>query len=151
MSEEDDTPIISAISRAIAEGIFHNEKVIILSNAGSTDEVIPTHFQIGLYMFELVYCSTTYDHNNGNFKGDIFSRHGKSYSLWYYQDRFNKITIQSDTSPKLSHTNKKYTLAYVRIDNIDEQSYKNKFLQLLGGQLHIQCDIHKLPLITSHQ
>ena len=26
---------------------------------------------------------------------------------------------------------------------------KNKFLQLLGGQVHVQCNIHKLPLIIS--
>ena len=41
--------------------------------------------------------------------------------------------------------------AYVRVDEFDEQSYKNKFLQMLGGQVHVQCDVQKLPLIIPHQ
>lgn len=51
----------------------------------------------------------------------------------------------------LNHANRKYTLAYTRIDDLDEQSDKNKFLQLLGGQIHVKCNTHGLPLIISHQ
>ena len=56
-----------------------------------------------------------------------------------------------DTYPELRHENKNYTLAYVRVDDFVEESYINKFLQLLGGQVHVKCDVHKLPLIISRQ
>ena len=59
------------------------------------------------------------------------------------------MTVQSDTYLELSHENRNHTLAYVRVDEFDEQPYKNKFLQLLGGQVHVQCDVQKLPLIFS--
>ena len=34
---------------------------------------------------------------------------------------FDKITVQLDTYPKLSHENRNYTLSYVRVDKFDEQ------------------------------
>ena len=81
------------------------------------------------------------------FSMEIFLVDMDFFSKWWYQDRFDKITVQSDTHPELSHENRKYTLAYVRVDEFDEKSYKNKFLQLLGGQVHVQCGVHKHPLI----
>ena len=51
----------------------------------------------------------------------------------------------------MSHENRNYTLAYVRVNEFDEQSYKNKFLQLVGGQVHVQYYVQKIPLIISHQ
>ena len=71
------------------------------------------------------------------------------FSNWWYQDYFDKLTVQSDTYLELIHENRNYTLAYIIIDEFDAQSYNNKILQLLGGQVHVQCDLHKLPLIFS--
>ena len=64
---------------------------------------------------------------------------------------FDKIIVQSYTYLELSTENRNYTLTYIRNYEFDEQSYKNKFLQLLGGQVHVQCDVHKLSLINSLQ
>jgi hypothetical protein len=137
-----DRDINSTITNAIADRIFFvDQKVIILSNAESTD-MIPTRLPIESFAYELVHCSATYDESvDGLFKGNIFSRHGRS----------DKITIKSDTHPVMEKSNGRYTLAFVRIDDLDEQSYKNQFLQVLGGQVHVQCDVHRLPLIISHQ
>ena len=71
------------------------------------------------------------------------------FSKWWYQDRSDKITVQWDIYTELSHENRNYALAYVRVDEFDEQSYKNKFLQLLVGQVYVQCDLNKLLLIIS--
>ena len=37
----------------------------------------------------------------------------------------------------------------MKLDELDEQLFKLKFLQLLGGQVHVQYVYHKLPLIVS--
>ena len=71
------------------------------------------------------------------------------FSKWWYQDRYDRITVWLDTYPELIHENGNCTLSYVRVDEFDEQSYKNKCLQMLGGQVHVQYDVHKLPLIIS--
>ena len=46
---------------------------------------------------------------------------------------FDKITVQSDTYQELIHENKNPTLAYVRVDEFDNQLYKKYFFHLLGG------------------
>ena len=60
--------------------------------------------------------------------------------------RSDKFQLQSDVSPTLKQR-KMYTIAYVKIDYFDEQAIKNELLQLQGGQLHVQCNEHKRPLI----
>ena len=37
----------------------------------------------------------------------------------------------------LNDSNRRYTVAFVRIDDFDEQSHKKQFLHLLGGQVHV--------------
>ena len=60
------------------------------------------------------------------FQWKYFKSTWGKFSKWWYQDRFDKITVQSDTCPYLSHENINYTLTYVRVDEFDDQSYKNK-------------------------
>ena len=45
--------------------------------------------------------------------------------------------------------NDNYPCVYVRTDNDDIIIMRNKFLESLGGQIHVQCSKHKLPLIAS--
>ena len=71
---------------------------------------------VGYHEYELRYFFCTYNEQNGFFNGNIFSRNGKKNSKRPYQYFFDKITVQSDTHPEFISQNKKYTLAYVRID-----------------------------------
>jgi len=57
--------------------------------------------------------------------------------------------IQTDEYPSINIQNRMFTLAYVKLDELDEKSFKLKFLQLLEGQVHVQCIYHKLLLIVS--
>ena len=107
-------------------------------------------FVVGYHEYELRYHPCTYNKHNDFFHLNIFSRHGILFTKWWYQDSYDKITFQSDMNPELSHENRNYTLSYVRIYEFDEQSQK-KILQQLRGQVHVQCDLHKLPLIISYQ
>ena len=107
------------------------QKIIIISN-NKLQIIFPKHFVVVSYEYKPRYCSCTYNKHHGFFNGNIFIRHGKSFPKWWYQDCFDKITVQSDTYVELSHENRKYTLAYVRADKFDDKSYKNKVSQLLG-------------------
>ena len=82
---------------------------------------------------------------------NVFSRHGKSFSKWWYQHFFYKTAVQSDTYSVLSHENRNYTLALLRVDEFYEKSYKSNFIQLFGGKVHVQCDVNKIYLIISRQ
>ena len=64
---------------------------------------------------------------------------------------FDKITVQSDTYLESSYENINYTRAYIRVNEFDDKSDRDKFLQLLRVKVHFQCDIHKLLLIISRQ
>lgn len=103
--------------------------------------------------YELRYCSTTSSANrrqsgNNSYTADVMCRHGRTLKKWWYQSRSDKIMIQSENSPSLKE-NQSATVVYVKMDDTDEQSLKNKYLHLLGGQTHVQCSEHKLPLVIS--
>jgi hypothetical protein len=94
-SDSDSNPINPAMENVIADGIYIDEKIIILSNVESAN-IIQTRFHIDLFEYKLVHCSaTSYDdeHDDGFY---IFSRHGNSFFKWWYQDRSDKITIKSE-------------------------------------------------------
>ena len=81
--------------------------------------------------------------------GIVFSRHHGSYNGWWFDEKEMKTPIQLDHLPENLPYNDKYTVAYVRVDNHDIQKIRDKFLQNIGGQTHVQCSRHKLPLIAS--
>ena len=45
--------------------------------------------------------------------------------------------------------NEACTLACVRKQNIEAHDVRNEFLKNIGGQSHVQCEKHLLPLIKS--
>lgn len=59
------------------------------------------------------------------------------------------VLIQIDGLPDELPYNNTYTFAYVRDDNPDMESFRKKFLKHLGGQSHVQCAKHNLPVIAS--
>ena len=82
-----------------------DKEVIIISN-NKSHIIIPNSFVVGYHECELRYCSCTYNEKNCFFNGNVFSWHRKSFSKWWYQDRFDKITVQADTFPELRHKNR---------------------------------------------
>lgn len=46
--------------------------------------------------------------------------------------------------------NEGHTLACVRKQNIEVHDCRNGFLKNIGGQSHVQCEKHLLPLIESN-
>ena len=121
-------------------------KIILLTDVYSPSLLMT--FTVNENEYELRYISTIFNERNGTFDSFVFARHGGDFSDWWFQQRENKIMIEYSRYPVLE-TNHKYTLAYIRSDAIDESSVKLEFLELLGGQSHVRCHRHKMPLIVS--
>ena len=132
----------------VVKSVYFNERVVIVTNLKQQHH-LPDMISVGDHRFELRHCSCTYNERNGTFSGESFSRHGKYFNKWWHQYRNDKVMIQIDEYPSINKENRLYTLAYIKLDELDEQSFKMKFLKLLGGQVHVQCIHHKLPLIVS--
>ena len=84
--------------------------------------------------------------------GIIFSRHGGSqFPLWWCDEKRQNLPIQLETLPEELPYNETYVLAYVRREDTLSSEVRNEFLQNLGGQVHVHCEEHDLPLIISSE
>ena len=76
-------------------------------------------------------------------------RHGGPHqSSFLISRRKMKCAVQMDNA--LSIFKKCDFAVYVKINNPDMISHRNNFLKYMGGQSHVCCTLHKLPLITSY-
>ena len=77
-----------------------------------------------------------------------FRNGGTHQSSWWISSRMIKCSLQVDF--ELSDT-KNYDFAiYVKINNPDMLLHRNNFLRYMGGQSHVFCSCHNLPLIISN-
>ena len=81
-------------------------------------------------------------------KGEVFSRNGLSFNSFWYQNRNLYFPIKIHLPAKLD-LGKDYKYVYVLRENTNIESYRSEYLRLIGGQSHVQCQEHKLPLIVS--
>ena len=123
------------------------EKIILISNV-NCDDVIHDRIERDGETFELRSCASTYNEVNGRFKGEVFSRHGDSFTGWWFTSRGEELHLQSVREPSLEPS-RRYTIVYVRLDHLNLEATRNELLVLQGGQSHVQCGTHKMPLIRS--
>ena len=79
----------------------------------------------------------------------IYSRHGGCYKRWWLEKKIgtNKsYPVQIDTEPHIDE-NTSITVVYVRCQTTNLEDISKKLLHYIGGQTHIICHNHKLPLI----
>ena len=142
--EEEENNVLTCIHNR-----YSNERVVIVTNLTS-DHDAPELIKIGDDHLELRYVGSIYNiHGNGLYKAEVYSRHGSTFKKWWYQHRNQKHSTCSDNEPGMNKKNHTYTVAYVKLYNFDEQSNKRKLLKLLGGQCHVICATHDLPLVRS--
>ena len=73
-----------------------DQNILIISNI-KLKMIFPKNFVAVSHEYKSCYCYCTYNQHNSFFNENIFSRHGKIFSKWWYQDSFDKITVKSDT------------------------------------------------------
>ena len=91
------------------------------------------------------------DCDDDNWDSHVYSRHGKRLSSWWYQSKGDEIcTHCSGGLPQLDIDDSIVIIAvYVKLKELNVNSLNYEFLQYIGGQSHVFCDKHNLPLIVS--
>lgn len=136
--------------REVLSNSDSSSKVIIISNVTSADAPCE-RYSIGNLEYELCFCASIWDDEDGaegKFEAEVFARHGRNFTKWWYQDRRSKIMCETDSAPVFEDT-KHNIIAFIQIIDVDPESLRNEFFHLIGGSIHIQCSSHKLPLIVS--
>ena len=87
--------------------------------------------------------------NTSTYNSQIYSRNGGRYNKWRYQEIINSkisypIKIDSDPLPNYQGD---VIFIYVRRSGISMADIIKQLLHYIGGQTHIICKNHRLPLI----
>ena len=90
------------------------------------------------------------DDSSDAWKGEIYSRHGNGFSRYWYQKRGSKTPLKKQPKLKLL-SNHEYIFTYCLKRETDMKGIRNSYIELLGGQFHAQCNIHKKPLVSCYE
>ena len=66
--------------------------------------------------------------------------------MWF-DDRYQQHLIQLNEVTEFPY-NDTYICAYVKIEYLAIQHMRDKFLRSIGGQIHVQFEEHRMPLIA---
>ena len=133
--------------------VVENSSIVIVNSFYSNIDGIPP-YSLVLYntSFELrVVSMTDNNYQNNKWDGEVFARHGKNHSKWWYQGRKNHMRCQLDDGPSSMNmkNNVSYTLLYVKENIFNIEEAKKEFLKYLGGNCHVKCEEHDFNLVTS--
>ena len=80
-----------------------------------------------------------------------YRRHGGTYKNWWKQSKVDNIPIQIGIEYfEALNMDELQCLLYVVVHKPDVIKMRNDFMTYMGGQSHIQCSYHKLPLVISN-
>ena len=146
------------IESTIASSLNNNDEFVILTSDGllndtfedarSYIEKLNINEGISLELRTLIITN----HPNASintWKGHIYSRHGNQFCKYWYQERGSKFPIKKRLRKDLAISDE-VILVFKRIQIEHFNSYRNRYLKLIGGQTHVRCETHKLPLIVSY-
>ena len=131
-----------------------DKKVIVIHN---NQDTLPDNFNEDNYgiiiVNEIQYelrCLITFNCNT-KWNGTVYARHGGYHKSWWVSHRKANFFLQTHEfqihDAKIRDVN---IFIYVRIGNTtDNRTSQMKFMRYIGGQDHILCHKHHLPLITS--
>ena len=104
--------------------------------------------------FELRVVSMTHINptSERSWTAEVYARHGKYHSSWWYQGRKNHLRRHVIDSPNSINLKRdvSYILMYVKKNAFNIESAKEDFLKYLGGQSHVKCHIHGYHLVKSY-
>lgn len=124
--------------------------IIIVKFKIDSSTILPELIDLDRVSFELRTIVSTSQIGDDKWTGFTYSRHGGvQFHSWWYDEKNQSVPIKVDEVPNNLPESENYTLVYVKINEIDIDSIRNQFLKSLGGQTHVQCSEHKLPLIAS--
>lgn len=138
----------------------HNDVIIFSGGPVSLVEdnvQVHDYMYVGSDVFELrvlVAMNSYTDRGQQKWRGDVYARHGGIHKSWWtYSSKINErypIQIDDPYHHGADHLKSTCCSVYVKVKKPNFESLRNDFLTYIGGDKHIQCEYHKLPLICSH-
>ena len=99
--------------------------------------------------YELRQISDTWYIDQNKWDGELFTRHGGYFSRWFHQKRNSKMTTQVVTKTPSLSGDEVYLFVYVCDEGTELTKVREEFLRNIGGQSHVRCHSHSMPLIRS--
>ena len=124
---------------------YHDVIIIEQNNTNFAD------MQFDLIMdnaeFEL-RCAVSYKRTSEtNYFAEIFSRHGGDHYNWFYQQRDDPYSREWEGEPRFCNGHSRLFVYCKKIlQKVDD--INKEIMRYIGGQTHVVCGTHKLPLIT---
>ena len=140
--------------------IEENKEVVILYRDIDSSESVEIDFN--LHQTVVSHTSDTYelrelislqDHRGSStgFDSVVYNRHGGEYTSWWKECR-KGTALHSDEGKTVPFKVKYFDVAvFVKVKKIEADDMSLKFLKYIGGQNHVFCEHHKIPLIASHR
>ena len=97
--------------------------------------------------FELCCGISYYEIDELNYSSEVFSRHGGQHCNWFYQHRNDYYCREWVDNPSFRENGKRIFI-YCRKVSQKMEDVNRELMKYIGGQTHIVCDVHKIPLIT---
>ena len=121
-----------------------NNPIEIIDTLPETKSVDSTEYELRV----IVKMSNMDDSNEWN--GEVYSRHGNSHCNWWHFSWDNDLSTQVDVLPTFNLSDQDRVIAvYVKKRVIDFQTLNYEYLKYIGGQQHVFCKTHEIPLIYS--
>ena len=127
--------------------------VLILKPDFEVDGSLQQIIDLNGSTFELHVIVTINNISESKWDGVVYSWYGgiNHQSCWYQKRNSNLPLHTPDESLSTFNLSKTHIAVYVRTVYNDIQKLKNNYLVYMGGQKHIFCGKHQLPLISSSQ
>ena len=141
--------MLKSFEEYMEENIGVSYDVIIRVNNNHRYDTFEPFLKIGDKEYECVTQVGVQCLEDDKWDGDIYSRHGGHYSGWWYDERYQTIPIQLLEYPEEPKPIDFDVLVYVIVAEAKVTEMRKKFMVNLGGQSHVLCKDHELPMIES--
>ena len=108
------------------------------------------NFDYGDCKYKLRHVSMIWERPRG-WNGRTYSRHGSpSYNRWWLCEKNKSLSIKypHEHLSNIEWSNV-HSLVYVKKYSISFERSRKDFMRYIGGQSHVVCHKHKLPLIVT--
>ena len=97
------------------------------------------------YELRMIQCITHL--TDIKYDAHLYFRHGGYHSNWWYQKRNKEIPIQCNNAVSKVNQCGEYMAVYYRCNSKHITDVSKSLLKYIGGQTHILCAKHKMPMI----
>ena len=105
------------------------------------------HIMTNTYELRFFDITKKIENSDVKWEGLSYFRHGGEFKSWWKVERLKRLPIHS-VFPVDVYGIDTNVMIYVKKYDVNIDDIRNTFLKYIGGQSHVYCKLHKLPLIV---